>query len=206
MSFSEAINDMQVNNSDFPVLLDSGDLRLHVSYSNQCLTWLGSSSSLSLASPVWNKILNPPFPKLVSQEGGDEDMHNKQIDFSEDSGEALLILLRIAHCQFKKLPSTLDYETIVELAILCDKYDCVELVQPWLASWLVNEEPEYKKPGYEDWLFIAWAFGKERIFEELAPILLEEMSINDKGEAMTSAGGISQFSVIPEMIGKFYTL
>lgn len=60
---------MEVDNSNLPVLLDSGDLRLLVTFSNQSLTWLGCSSSLSLGSPVWNKFLNPPFPKLVTKEG-----------------------------------------------------------------------------------------------------------------------------------------
>lgn len=112
---------MEVDNSNLPVLLDSGDLRLLVTFSNQSLTWLGCSSSLSLGSPVWNKFLNPPFPKLVSKEGGDGDTQHEQIDFSEDSGEALLILFRIAHCQFRKIPSILEFKSILDVAVLCDK-------------------------------------------------------------------------------------
>lgn len=191
---------MEMDNSNLPVLLYSGDLRLLVTFSNQSLTWLGCSSSLSLVSPVWNKFLNPPFPKLVSKEGGDDDTQHKQIDFSEDCGEALLILFRIAHCQFRKIPSTLEFKSILDVAVLCDKYDCVGLVKPWLALWLAKEKTE---PGHEEWLYIAWVFGLEKIFQTLARKLIKEIAINDKGECLTSTGEIFSSQMPPDIIGKF---
>lgn len=159
MSSSESNSEMGEENIDRPVLLDSGDVRLHFEYSNQSLTLHGSSRALSLASPVWNKILNPPFGSLVSKEGNNNGKQDKHIDFSEDNGEALLILLRIAHLQFSKVPSTLkSFDTLLALAILCDKYDCVGLIKLWLPPWVGNEGTEFKwdEAGYEPWLFIAW--------------------------------------------------
>lgn len=189
------------NDSGLPVLLDSGDLRLIVTYSNQTLTWFGSSSSLSLVSPVWNKILNPPFPKLASKERGDDIMQDNQIDFSEDCGEILLILLRITHCQFNKLPSTLGFENILDLAILCDKYDCVGLIKPWLPLWLVNEKTKSMERGHEEWLYIAWVFGRETVFQALASKLVREMTSNDEGESLTSTGEILPSLMPPDIIG-----
>lgn len=135
-------------------------------------------------------MLNPPFSKLTSIEGGVDvgESREKQIDLSEDYGEALLILLRIAHCQFSMLPTQLDFETILEMAAICDKYDCAGLVQPWLELWLVNEEKECVEPGHEDWLFIAWVFGREGIFQTLTRKLLREMTIDDEGEGLTATG------------------
>ena len=62
----------------------------------------------------------------------------------------LLLLLRIAHLQFSKVPSTREFEAILNVAILCGKYNCVGLVRPWLPFWLVYEETQYNKPGYEE--------------------------------------------------------
>lgn len=147
--------------------------------------------------------MNPPFPKLASNEGGDDDTQNKQIDFSEDSGEALLILFRIAHCQFRKIPSILEFKSILDVAVLCDKYDCVGLVKPWLALWLAKEKTEYEEPGHEEWLYIAWVFGLENIFQAWAIKLIKEMTTKDKGESLTSTGEIFPSRMPPDIIGKF---
>lgn len=194
---------MEENNGDIPVLLESGDLRIQVTYSHQTLTWSGLSSSLAQVSPVWEEMLNPPFPKLTSKEGGvdDDEKREKKIDLSEEYGEALLILLRIAHCQFSMLPSDLEFETILEMAILCNKYDCVGLVHSWLELWLVNEERECVDPGHEDWLFIAWVFGREKVFQTLARKLLREMKIGDNGEGLTATGDSFPILMPPGIIG-----
>lgn len=207
MSLPESSSEMEdVNNGNSPVILDSGDVRLLVSYSNQSLALLGSSQVLSLASPVWNKTLNPPFPKLVSKEGGNNNIQDKQIDFSEDDAEALLLLLRIVHLQFNKIPSRLEFDTILNVAILCDKYDCVGVVKPWLPLWLVNEDTQCDKPGYEEWLFIAWVFGREKLFGSLAKKLLREMKTNDEGESLASTGEVLSSQMPPDIIGRFSIL
>ena len=194
---------MKQNNRDFPVLLESGDLRIEVTYSHESLTWSGLSSSLAQVSPVWKEILSPTSPKLTSQKGDvdDDEKREKRLDLSEDYGEALLILLRIAHCQFSMLPPDLKFEEILEMAALCDKYDCVGLVQPWLELWLVNEERDCVDPGHEDWLFIAWVFGREKIFQKLARKLLREITIDDNGEGLTAAGESFPGLMPPYIIG-----
>jgi len=84
----------------------------------------------------------------------------QRLNFAEDDGEALLILLRIAHLQYKEIPATLPYDCLLNLAILVDQYDCIGIIRPWLATWLANEETEWKAPKHESWLFIAWALGR----------------------------------------------
>lgn len=102
MSSSESISEMREGNIDRPVLLDSGDLRLHFEYSNQSLTLQGSSGALSLASPVWNKILHPPFRSLVSKEENNNGKQHIHIDFSEDNGEALLSFSALHTCNLAR--------------------------------------------------------------------------------------------------------
>lgn len=215
MSSSESISEMREENIDRPVLLAvSGDVLLRLEYSNQSFTLLGSSQALSLASPVWEKILNPPFPSLVSKEGNNDEKQGKHIDFIEDNGEALLILLRIAHLQFRKVPSKLkDFDTFLALAILCDKYDCVGLIKPWLQPWAGNKgtvsvvwDVLWDVPGYESWLFIAWVLGWKNRFQALATNLVRTVQINDAGVALTRHGDFLPSQMPPDIIGRFCVL
>ena len=128
-------------------------------------------------------------------------MEAKSIDFTDDSAEARLILLRIAHCQFSKIPLRLESGMILDMAVLCDKYDCVGLVKPWLDMWLVDEWSQYDRPGNEQWLFIAWVFGREQIFEALARKLQREMTADDCGEGLTSTGESFPSLMPPDIIG-----
>jgi hypothetical protein len=64
----------------------------------------------------------------------------QQINFGEDESSALMILLQIAHLHFDSVPSSLDYHTLLNIALLCDQYDCAKLVKPWLSQWCSNED------------------------------------------------------------------
>jgi hypothetical protein len=118
----------------------------------------------------------------------------EELDFAEDSAEALLILLNITHFRFTSIPTTLSLDLLSNVAILCDQYDCVHLVEPWLSQWLVVREridwtpaPTAFRGGIrEKWLFIAWVFGYEQAFRELSSLLLREMETSAKGDNRAS--------------------
>lgn len=97
-----------------------------------------SSNALCLASPVWKKFIYPPILHVPDE----EHKSDARIDFTEDDCEALLILLRIAHLQFHQVPSKLEYSQLLQLAILCDMYDCAKLVRPWC---LIGQDPRKRK-------------------------------------------------------------
>lgn len=147
---------------------------------------------MALASPVWEKFLFPPWlgsGETKSLEGRDvQSPPVQQLDFAEDDGEALLILLRIVHLQFKEIPATLPYDLLLDLATLVDKYLCIGIIRPWLATWLANEETEWKAPGHECWLFIAWVFGRNEVFEKLALKMVKDTMVNADGAMITSSG------------------
>lgn len=199
---------MREENIDRPFVLVSGDVKLHFEYPNQSLTLQGSSQALFLASPVWEKMLNPPFRSLISEEGNNNGKQDINIDFSEDNGEALLILLRIAHLQFHKAPSKLkNFNIFLALAILCDKDDCVGLIKPWLQPWVGNEGTAlWDTPGYESWLFIAWVLGWNIRFQFLAVELVNTGQINDAGEILTRYGDVLPGQMPPDIIGRFCVL
>jgi hypothetical protein len=45
-------------------------------------------------------------------DGQEDDNLVKELDFSDDDGEALLVLLQIAHLQFRRIPSNLDFPVL----------------------------------------------------------------------------------------------
>lgn len=171
---------------------------------------------MSLASPVWQKFIFPPFGPTVqpvegvSQGGTAGETRNlrqqpvEQIDFREDDPEALRILLRIAHLKFRDIPSQLSYKTLLNIAILCDQYDCVDLVVSFLPQWLSNEEVESKKPGQVNWLFIAWVFGRRKVFEELSKHLIRNLSIGEDDEYYISGARVDE-PLPAEILGTFHT-
>jgi hypothetical protein len=46
----------------------------------------------------------------------------------------MLLVLRIAHLQFKEIPqgNGLTIDALLSLAVVCDKYDLVSMVRPFL--------------------------------------------------------------------------
>ena len=191
---SELSTLIEGSNDESIFIFDSGDLHLLVTYSNDQYYFVVSSHAMSLASPVWKKFLHPPFSTLPSKEESESHLPYKKLDFKEDDAEALFTLLRTAHLQFSKVPATLTFESILNIAVLCDKYDCVGLVKPWLNSWLANESTQYKEPGHEEWLFVAWVFGRENIFKAFAAKLVCEVRTNSKEDFPTP--------MPPDIIGK----
>lgn len=140
---------------------------------------LASSAAMSLASPVWDAMLNP--------ENGFQESKSKEVDFSDDNEEALLLLLRIAHLQYSTLPIALTFEQLDQLAILCDKYDTVTLVRPWLEKWVTTELKSFAGlPGYERWLFVAYTLGFTELFEKTATFLVFNCKTNKSGQCLTA--------------------
>ncbi|KAH8802901.1 hypothetical protein F5884DRAFT_489470 [Xylogone sp. PMI_703] len=183
------------NNYDELFTFESGDVEILATYDNKPVVGKVSSQALALASPVWRKFVFPPWRSLQPEDSAiDLNSPNEnssgshkanQIDFKEDDGQALLLILRIAHLRFNQIPNKLVYEELLEIAVLVDQYDCYELVQPWLKNWLVDEEKESLIPGHENWLFIAWVFHRKKVFENLATRMVKTIRVNDKGQALS---------------------
>ncbi|KAN0096814.1 hypothetical protein V8E51_015619 [Hyaloscypha variabilis] len=141
------------------------------------------SNCLSIASPVWEKFLHPPWAT-------DSTPPVTQVDFTSGDFATITLLLRIAHLQFQNIPKKLSYPRLLQMAIACDQYSCAGLVAPWLESWLSDERTSSMEDGKEGWLFIAWVFGRHSIFEQLANKLVLEVKTNDEGEFLTKNGEV----------------
>jgi hypothetical protein len=119
------------------------------------------SAGLRVASPVWRAMLNPD----VFREGSS----NAPMEFHDDDPDALKILLSIVHFRFDQVPAAPpSFEWLVQIAVLCDKYDVVHVVRPILQGWLTPFTDFCFHYGYELWIYVAWVFGCPKIFEALA--------------------------------------
>ena len=151
-----------------------------------------SSSVLRLASPVWKSMFNPSGHFLESTA--------KEVSFPDDDPAALLVVLRIAHLRFKEVPDKLSFKELVSVAVICDKYDTVSVVRPFLSRWT---GPEMKiSPGEEEWIFIAWTFGYEDAFTSGVQELVRKVAIDGKGRCMFDGKAVNG-CLPPDIIGKF---
>ncbi len=128
----------------------AGDLDLHLTSHDGPTVFQVSSKAMSLASPVWRTMLDPKGPFRESKP------NNGEVTFEDDDANALMILLLAAHLRFQELPQTLKYPQLLDLCVACDKYDCIELVRPWVPGWESSLKSLADKAGYEERLFIAW--------------------------------------------------
>ena len=106
-----------------------GDLNLRVQYEDtesrisKIHSFLVSTKAVCLASEAWSRMFDTSGP------WANTDVHSDgKIHLHDDDPSALELVLRIAHLQFHELPSTtLWFEQIYQLAVVCDKYDMVKL-------------------------------------------------------------------------------
>lgn len=186
----------------------SGDFRLHVQQDSQpdnaglvkvpttntAKIYIVSSTVMSLASPVWKVLFDP--------QGQFQEATAKEAYLLDDDPDMLLILLRISHLQFHELPAMLTFVQLLNLAILCDKYDTVRIVRPWIRQWQEPLEDLALTPGYEEWLFIAWTFGDSVTFKNLAQQLAKSCLTNQFGHCITPTGKRLDGTMPPGIVGK----
>ncbi|TVY49044.1 hypothetical protein LOCC1_G001344 [Lachnellula occidentalis] len=121
-----------------------------------------------------DKDEEPPSSKVTKKQRTSQTSTSKELDFTEDDGEAFLILLRIAHLHFLKLPvQGLSLDLLLQLATVSDKYDCIYLVKPWISQWALD--PDIKMKDLEKLLFVAWAFRPEGEMWSKVPLRVVEM-------------------------------
>jgi len=175
-----------------PFVFPFADVRIKITHCSEygSVEYIGrvSSQAMCRASKVWEKFIYPPWSQETPSKTTEGQETSKavapvaELDFTEDNSEALLLLLRITHLQFKEIPQKkLEYPLLLQVAILCDLYDCVELVNPWLKKWLGESKWEASQPGHENWTFIAWVFGQGNEFNICALKMAREIKLDRDG-------------------------
>ncbi|KAH9209119.1 hypothetical protein DL95DRAFT_414153 [Leptodontidium sp. 2 PMI_412] len=194
-----------------PFLFDAGDVQILVSYKEKPLVGMICSQALLHASPVLKKFIFPPWkvappflPLPKSETESTESPRARRstlavistssqapfatIDCTEDDGEAVLVLLNIIHLKHRLVPKRLQFSILLQVAVLCEKYMCVDLVQPWLSTWTDNLKFRTKYPMAEQVLYTHWVFGQEEEFETVAKSILLEVKTNKDGQLLNKYG------------------
>lgn len=112
-----------------------------------------------------------------------------ETEWPEDDPNAILIILQIAHLKFDELPETLPPKELNNLAIVCDKYDLVRVVRPfvggWIQPWLAGA---YLMFGYEKFLWVSYVFGYKEEFCTLAKKVQLEIQTDRDAKCITKSG------------------
>ncbi|KAI1022238.1 hypothetical protein LB504_007214 [Fusarium proliferatum] len=134
-----------------------------------------SSAHLILSSPVFKAMLDGPFS---------EGIRNKdnlfEVKAFEWNAEALVILLDIIHGHHRCLPKEVELDILVEIAMLCDYYRCEEIVEVFAERWITafgEDKPPYEDEATMNWMFIAWAFQKGKLFNSMVAATLQHRKI-----------------------------
>jgi hypothetical protein len=165
-----------------------GDLILEISDSSETTRFTVASVVLSIASPVLRAMIGPnsrfqerqAFLQHSRASNGGNLFVLELPD--EESVEAFGILLHAIHLQYHMVPKEVDFEMLVKLAVICDKYDMAMSVIALVDGWAARSEAAAIELWYErrfslwfptrgeyaDWIFVAWVFGREETFYKLS--------------------------------------
>jgi hypothetical protein len=171
-----------------PFIFKRGDVRILVTYKGKEIVGSVCSQAMVLASPAWEKFVFPPWEnqEIASTTSSSTPGQEKAINFTEDNGEALLVLLNIAHLQFCKVPDNqLHYDLLYNLACLIDLHQCIDLVKSYKSHWVSGSRTQMMMSGQQGWFFIAYVFGLEELFEEAARRLVKELRTDEEGKWYT---------------------
>lgn len=149
------------------------------------------SQAMALASPQWKNQLQPT---------GDKDPTSK-LSFKEDPFP-LLLVLRIVHSEVRDMPMSLPLEVLHKISVICAKYECTDIVRPWVFKWLANGEEDHAKFGCHLYcMCISWQFRTRVSFQNSAPVGYRDISIDDKGNAFAARGELLTGKVPSKVLG-----
>ncbi|KAF5635722.1 hypothetical protein F52700_5033 [Fusarium sp. NRRL 52700] len=133
-----------------------------------------SSAHLILSSPVFKAMLDGPF-----SEGTRNKDNLFEVKAFEWNAEALVIVLDIIHGHHRSLPQKVELDILIEIAILCDYYQCEEIVETFAERWITafGEDKPYEEKATMNWMFIAWVFQKGDLFNSKVTATLQHSRI-----------------------------
>lgn len=95
----------------------------------------------------------------------------KRVELREKSRvvevHAMLILMNVIHGRGRKVPREVTLDTLVEIAVLVDCYECYEAMDVMAELWidkLLKRMPSTYCEDILSWIFITWVFQQPSAF------------------------------------------
>jgi hypothetical protein len=102
--------------------------------------------------------------------------------------EALLILLRLAHGQQHEVPTELPFQTLFDVAILCEKYKTLGLVMAHRIHWLNIITSSLREGRLEDRLSVSQIFQHAPSFAEVLSEMIIETALDTQWKLQRDHG------------------
>jgi len=119
----------------------------------------------------------------------------------EHDPTALATVLYLLHGRVEEIPESITFDNLLEIAIICDYYDCAATIRPWDETWMAPHRCLTSKPGYESWLFIAWVFGNQDVFGEMTKYFSRIGVMVDWEFGVIVAGKVKRLDIhLPQVI------
>jgi hypothetical protein len=152
---------------------------------------LVSSKVLTLTSPVFAAMFRNRFQEGTNLSSG--CLH--PIPLPDDDPAAFTLLCNILHHRSSEIPLAIDFDSLANLAILCDKYDCAGAVTCWSILWLQTWAQFAKEKGFERLLFISYGLDIPETFFQITLGLLKDYAGLPSFEA-----SITGFDILPDTL------
>ena len=185
---------------DVIILDPTGDLVLVIGSETDTQRFHVSRNAMALASHPWSIMLH--------RSGSFKEASAGTVSFPDDDVNAFMILLKIAHLRFHEVPLSLEYDQLLDIAILSDKYDTGRLCLPFYPLWVRYLHPlEDEHELSAEWCFISSTFRDHVIFSHMAERLILSARIGPEGRLVTPGGEqISRLSPMDTGIARFTLL
>jgi hypothetical protein len=167
----------------------AGDLRLRLRLADDEEVFVVSSERMRSASKDWQV--------MIQEVPQDPDADMREISMMDDNGEAILVLVNVAHGRFRQISFAQAVEQIHELAWACEKYHCAELLMAHVAPWINLAFPRKSEYDILKWLRTSWVFGCEAIFEACLEFLVLNsyfMDIEENRRLFVYGQEVNEFS------------
>ncbi|KAF8244631.1 hypothetical protein K440DRAFT_7276 [Wilcoxina mikolae CBS 423.85] len=163
------------------------DMKIALKTSAVNLTYLVSSIQLRCGSSYFRAMLGPHYAEgdklrhstnttaTINTTPTPEDSEDSLLEVSaedEFNPIALATVLYVLHSRPENIPRSITSENLLDIAIICNYYDCAEAMRPWDELWIRPLRGQAIEAGYEYWLFIAWVFVEGELFAQLTKIFM----------------------------------
>ncbi|KAJ4368895.1 hypothetical protein N0V83_005977 [Neocucurbitaria cava] len=121
----------------------------------------------------------------------------------DDDVDIIRLIMWIVYRQFHKLPEGLTVDELVRLGKAVGRYNVRHILIPHLSKWLSRyRRPGKCKPGHEEWLYVAFQFGLEKDYMDLADHLVLSCQINEENRLLNERGPIPWGTFPPLALGQ----